>query len=193
MARKKSFNKDDVLERAMNLFWKQGFHATSMQDIVQNVGLSRSSLYESFGSKQGLFDQALGNYCRTNREGVKALLSNEKSVKSGIRNLLESSIHCTISDADKKGCFVVNSTTELVPGDDEMLKALSKNRASFEKVFFEFLQKGQATGEISPNKDIKTLSGLIYTVFSGLNVIAKLEKSPKKLMAQIDQIVGLLD
>ncbi|MBQ24844.1 TetR/AcrR family transcriptional regulator [Alcanivorax sp.] len=193
MARKKSFNKDDVLERAMNLFWKQGFHATSMQDIVQNVGLSRSSLYESFGSKQGLFDQALGNYCRTNREGVKALLSNEKSVKTGIRNLLESSIHCTISDADKKGCFVVNSTTELVPGDDEMLKALSKNRASFEKVFFEFLQKGQATGEIPPNKDIKTLSGLIYTVFSGLNVIAKLEKSPKKLMAQIDQIVGLLD
>ncbi len=177
----------------MNLFWKQGFHATSMQDIVQNVGLSRSSLYESFGSKQGLFDQALSNYCRTNREGVKALLSNEKSVKSGIRNLLESSIHCTISDADKKGCFVVNSTTELVPGDDEMLKALSKNRASFEKVFFEFLQKGQATGEIPPNKDIKTLSGLIYTVFSGLNVIAKLEKSPKKLMAQIDQIVGLLD
>jgi TetR/AcrR family transcriptional repressor of nem operon len=80
-----------------------------------------------------------------------------------------------------------------VPGDDEMLKALSKNRASFEKVFFEFLQKGQATGEIPPNKDIKTLSGLIYTVFSGLNVIAKLEKSPKKLMAQIDQIVGLLD
>jgi len=159
----------------MNLFWKQGFHATSMQDIVQNVGLSRSSLYESFGSKQGLFDQALGNYCRTNRAGVKALLSNEKSVKTGIRNLLESSIHCTISDADKKGCFVVNSTTELVPGDDEMLKALSKNRASFEKVFFEFLQKG------------------IYTVFSGLNVIAKLEKSPKKLMAQIDQIVGLLD
>ena len=193
MARKKSFNKDDVLERAMNLFWKQGFHATSMQDIVQNVGLSRSSLYESFGSKQGLFDQALGNYCRTNREGVKALLSSEKSVKTGIRNLLESSIHCTISDADKKGCFVVNSTTELVPGDDEMLKALSKNRASFEKVFFEFLQKGQATGEIPPNKDIKTLSGLIYTVFSGLNVIAKLEKSPKKLMAQIDQIVGLLD
>ena len=193
MARTKSFNKDDVLERAMNLFWKQGFHATSMQDIVQNVGLSRSSLYESFGSKQGLFDQALGNYCRTNREGVKALLSNEKSVKTGIRNLLESSIHCTISDADKKGCFVVNSTTELVPGDDEMLKALSKNRASFEKVFFEFLQKGQATGEIPPNKDIKTLSGLIYTVFSGLNVIAKLEKSPKKLMAQIDQIVGLLD
>ena len=193
MARKKSFNKDDVLERAMNLFWKQGFHATSMQDIVQNVGLSRSSLYESFGSKQGLFDQALGNYCRTNREGIKALLSNEKSVKTGIRNLLESSIHCTISDADKKGCFVVNSTTELVPGDDEMLKALSKNRASFEKVFFEFLQKGQATGEIPPNKDIKTLSGLIYTVFSGLNVIAKLEKSPKKLMAQIDQIVGLLD
>ena len=193
MARKKSFNKDDVLERAMNLFWKQGFHATSMQDIVQNVGLSRSSLYESFGSKQGLFDQALGNYCRTNREGVKALLSSEKSVKTGIRNLLESSIHCTISDADKKGCFVVNSTTELVPGDDEMLKALSKNRASFEKVFFEFLQKGQATGEIPPNKDIKTLSGLIYTVFSGLNVIAKLEKSPRKLMAQIDQVVGLLD
>lgn len=193
MARKKSFNEDDILERAMNLFWKQGFHATSMQDIVQHVGLSRSSLYESFGSKQGLFDQALGNYCRTNREGVKALLSNEKSVKTGIRNLLQSSIQCTISDADKKGCFVVNSTTELVPGDDEMIKALAKNRASFEKVFFEFLQKGQTAGEIPSSKDIKTLSGLIYTVFSGLNVVAKLDKSPKKLMAQIEQVVSLLD
>jgi len=89
----------------MNLFWKQGFHATSMQDIVQNVGLSRSSLYESFGSKQGLFDQALGNYCRTNREGVKALLSNEKSVKTGIRNLLESSIHCTISEIQPQSLY----------------------------------------------------------------------------------------
>ncbi len=193
MARQKSFDKSEVLEKAMTLFWKQGFHATSMQDLVQHVGLNRSSLYESFSSKKDLFDQSLDNYCRVNREGVKNLLSGETNTKDGIRKLLESSINCTISDEDKKGCFVVNSTTELVPGDDEIVKALAKNRASFEKVFHDFLLKGQKSGQIAADIDTKAMSGLIYTLFSGLNVMAKLDKSPRKLMAQIDLVLGLLD
>lgn len=193
MARQKSFNKDEVLERAMNLFWKQGFHATSMQDIVQYVGLSRSSLYESFASKKGLFDQSLDNYCRINRDGVKALLSSEANVKDGLRMLLESSISCTIDDDDRKGCFVVNSTTELIPGDEELVKALAKNRAVFEKLFHDFLLQAQKKGQLAADKDVKALSGLIYTLFSGLNVMAKLDKSPKKLMAQVDLVLSLLD
>lgn len=193
MARTKSFNKEDVVERAMNLFWKQGYHATSMQDIVKHVGLNRSSLYESFEGKKDLFDQSLDNYCRINREGVKTMLGNETSVKAGIRNLLHSSVACTLEDEERKGCFVVNSTTELVPDDEVLLKALSRNRVLFEKVFLGFMKKGVESGEIAPDKDIKTLSGLIYTLFSGLNVIAKLEKSPKKLMAQIDLVLELLD
>lgn len=193
MARAKSFNKEDVVERAMNLFWRQGYHATSMQDIVKHVGLNRSSLYESFEGKKDLFDQSLDNYCRINRDGVKTLLENESRVKNGIRNLLRSSVACTLEDEERKGCFVVNSTTELVPGDEELIKALARNRVLFEKVFEGFLKKGIESGEIPPDKDIKTLSGVVYTLFSGLNVIAKLEKTPRKLFSQIDMVLELLD
>lgn len=193
MPRTKQYNKDDVIERAMDLFWKQGFHATSMQDLVKHVGLNRSSLYESFENKKDLFDQALDAYCRNNQESVINLLSNETSAKVGIRKLLESSIVCIIKDDDKKGCFVVNSTTELIPGDESLLKNLAQNRELFEKVFYEFLLRGQKNGEISQDKDIKNLAGLIYTLFSGFSVIAKLDKSSKKLISQIDLIIELLN
>lgn len=193
MPRPKCFDKEEAIERAMHVFWKQGYHATSMQDLVKHVGINRSSIYETFESKQVLFEQALDRYCTSNRQGVIDLLSHESSAREGIRKLLTASITCSVQDKDKKGCFAVNSTTELIPDNGEFITALSENKRIFEKIFSDFLARGQLSGEISENKDIKALAGLIYTLFCGFSVVAKLEKSPRKLLAQVNLIMELLN
>lgn len=170
-----------------------GFHATSVQSLVSYLGINRSSLYESFESKEELFREALDTYCKEAKEGVRALLSQEINTKQGIKKLLEGSIVCTIIDPEKKGCFVVNTTAAITPEDGELIKALQKNRTHFEQVFYEFLLKGQQSGDIAADKNLRSLAGLIYTLFSGFSIIAKVEKKPEVLVAQVDLILGLLD
>ena len=62
MARTKDFDEDEVLTKAMNLFWLNGYNGTSMQDLVDGLGISRSSLYDTFGDKRSLFLKTLENY-----------------------------------------------------------------------------------------------------------------------------------
>ena len=62
MARTKDFDEDEVLDKAMYLFWNQGYNGTSMQDLVDGLGISRSSLYDTFGDKHSLFIKTLENY-----------------------------------------------------------------------------------------------------------------------------------
>ena len=193
MPRVKLFDENEVLKKASELFWKKGYHATSIQDLVSSLGINRGSLYDTYGGKKELFDKAFQLYRKTNTNGVVAVLESQNEVKKGFRNLFEKEINQTISDKDKKGCFVVNTTTELIPGENEMLKILQENKRFFENAFYEFLLKGQQNGEISKNKNLKTISRLFYIFISGLQVVAKVETNPKKLMNSVDEILILLD
>ncbi|HBS27336.1 MAG TPA: TetR/AcrR family transcriptional regulator [Gammaproteobacteria bacterium] len=193
MPRAKLFNKDEALNKAMELFWKKGYHATSMQDLVTHLSINRASLYDTFGGKQNLFDQSLKLYCDTNRDGTIKFLRSQKRVKEGFLKLFENAISKSTTDPDQKGCFVVNSTTELIPGEEHIKESLISNRAFFEGVFYEFLLSGQKNGEISKDKDIKSIASLIYTLLNGINVIAKIEPDQKKLLSSIRTALSLLD
>ena len=193
MTKTKLYDKDEMLQKAMTLFWKQGFHATSMQELVNYLGINRSSIYDSFGSKKNLFDDALEFYCNSAREATLELLNNEPKVKNGIMKLLESSIFCVIDDIDKKGCFVVNTASELIPGDRELLLALIKNKEIFETIFYEYLLKGKENGEITSDVDLKIISHLVYTMLCGINIVAKIQDDRKCLVEQITLVMNLLD
>lgn len=193
MPKVKLFNQEDVLQKAMELFWKSGYHATSIQDLVNHLGINRASLYDTYGGKKKLFDQSLELYCNTNREGMRQLLKSQDSVKQGFRKIFETAIAYSTTDIDRKGCFVVNSITELIPGDDPLKKALIKNRTSFVDIYYEFLLSGQQSGEISKDKDIRSIASLIYTLFSGIKVIGKIEPDHKNLLSSVDSILSLLD
>ncbi|MDF1696713.1 MAG: helix-turn-helix domain containing protein [Saprospiraceae bacterium] len=87
MPRVKLFDKDEVLEKAMHLFWERGYHATSIQDLVNHLGINRASLYDTFGGKQALFDSAFKHYRMTNTKAIKKFLHAEQDVKKGMRKL----------------------------------------------------------------------------------------------------------
>ena len=193
MPRVKLFDKNEVLSKATELFWKKGYHATSIQDLVSFLGINRASLYDTYGGKKELFYKAFHLYRTNNSNGITAYFETQNDVKKGFRDLFEMGINETITDIDHKGCFVVNTTTELIPGEEEMLKIIQDNKKVFEGIFYAFLLKGQQNGEIPKSKNIKNISSLFYTFYNGLKVVAKVETNPKELMNSVDEILLLLD
>jgi len=193
MPKTKLFNEDDVLSKALDIFWKKGYYATSMQDLVNHLGISRSSLYSIFECKRTLFDKALEQYCSINKNDTREFLQNQKNVKAGLSRLFEIAISESISDIDRKGCFVVNTTTELISRDRKIQDVLAENRSDFEEIFHEFLLSGKKSGEISKEKNLDVIASLIYTFYSGIKVVAKIEPDRKKLNSSVSILLSLLN
>ncbi len=193
MPRTKAFNEQEALERAMELFWRQGYHATSVQDLVSALGINRSSLYDTFGDKQQLFERAFAHYRKQNTEGMRAFLNSHHKVRQGLRALFTQAIDATVRDKERKGCFVVNVTTELVPGDEAIHRILAENRRTFEDLFFTYLKAGEERGEIPAGKDLRAIATLLFTLYNGLKVVGKIAPDRRQLQASVEAALGLLD
>ncbi len=193
MPRVKLFDKNEALNKAMHLFWKQGYSATSIQDLVNHLGINRASIYDTFGDKEKLFFSAFENYRKTNTDAIAKFFESQSNVREGFQKLFEFSIDESIRDADKKGCFVVNTTTELIPGDEKIVKIVRENKKTFERLFFDYLKHGEAHGQIPEGKDLKALASLIYTLYNGMRVISKVETNKKELMNSVKTVLVLLD
>jgi len=193
MPRVKLFDENEVLTKAMNLFWKKGYAATSVQDLINHLGINRASLYDTFGDKEQLFKKSFELYRKNNIEGLKQFFDSQKNVRKGFERLFENAIEEAVNDQDRKGCFVVNTTTELVPNDDSIAVILENNKSDFENMFFEYLQKGKEAGQIKTDKDLKSIAALFYTLYNGLRVVSKVQPNAKNLTDTINIALSVLD
>lgn len=192
MPRTKSYNETEVLERAMELFWQKGFHATSIQDLVSHLGVHRGSLYGQFGDKKQLFDASLLHYRKINTEKIKDLLSKQTSIKEGFRNLLYNAVEDNQHDNDKKGCFMVNAATELASQDPEIKTILKGNHETLTQLFADFIENGQQKGQIDKSKNPNHIANLIFTFFCGIVVIGKIQNHKEDILSSIDTILKIL-
>ena len=192
MPRKREFDETEILTKAMELFWRKGYHATSIQDLVDHLGVNRASLYNTFGGKHELFEQAFEQYRSTNKQAILSFLNEQKSVVEGLRALFRTSVTQSVVDSEQKGCFVVNTTTELVPGDEVIRKKLNENRATFEKIFRDQLRKAAERGEISSENDFDALASMLFCYYNGLKVVTKLESDEQALNASVDAMLSAI-
>nr|WP_298995334.1 TetR/AcrR family transcriptional regulator [uncultured Allomuricauda sp.] len=193
MPRTKQFNEREVLNRAMELFWEKGFHATSIQDLVSHLGINRASLYDTFGGKEALFNQAFQEYRNSSGNMVKGLLESESSVKKAFKKLFNFAIQETVNDTSRKGCFVVNTTTELIPGDEVIHNILCENLENGAETFTSVIQKGIDQGEIDISKNAKDLGLMLFTFYNGFRVVSKIDADPKKLQRMVTTALSVLD
>ncbi|GLU42948.1 TetR/AcrR family transcriptional regulator [Allomuricauda sp. NBRC 101325] len=193
MPRTKQFNEEEILKKAMELFWERGFHATSIQNLVTCLGINRASLYDTFGGKEELFNKVFEHYRKQSSEEVRATFENENSVKAGFCRLFENAIEKAQLDQAQKGCFVVNTTTELIPGDEAIHDALRKNKENAENLFIEHIRKGIESGEIDASKDADSIGTMLFALFSGLQVMAKVDSDPIKLRKLVKSGLSVLD
>ena len=178
---------------AMELFWEKGFHATSINDLVAHLGINRASIYDTYGGKQELFNSAFDQYQLISRKTLDDLLTAEVTVKQGFLNLFHLAIQQALTDDCHKGCFVVNTITELVPGDAVIEHKLMENSATVEHVFADYIQKGIENGELNIAKNPKVLASTIFALYSGLMVLAKIEQNETKLKDVVATGLSVLD
>ena len=173
MARTKDFNEEEVLEKALNIFWQRGYNGTSMQDLVDGLGISRSSMYDTYTDKYTLFVKSLERYREKTAGEMMRTVSEGPSAKAGIKKILQSVVNESVFDKSPRGCFIVNTCVEGAPHDQAVAKIVQENMQDAEDVFYLAIKKGQDSGEIPTRNDARALARFIINTINGIRVTAK--------------------
>ncbi len=173
MARTKDFDEDEVLKKAVDLFWLKGYSATSMQDLVDSLGISRSSLYDTYGDKHTLFIKALERYQREVSSVFCNIINSDLPAKEIVKELLEMIVGELVSDKAHKGCFLVNAEVEVAPHDPEANQIICAGDQQVEDTFYLVIKQGQEKGEIKNKEDARALARFTFNTVKGIRVTAK--------------------
>ncbi len=190
MPRAKKFDEKEVLQKAMLLFWRKGYHDTSIADLIAFLGSSNASIYHTFGGKRQLYLRAFQWYREINYEGLKVFLSTQEDTITGLRGVFQKIISDDCQDPDGKGCFIVNTTIELVPMDAELERIIAGHQRKTEALFRGFIERGQNRGQISADKNSQTLASLLYTLMTGLRVMAKTKPKLQESFATVETVLA---
>jgi TetR/AcrR family transcriptional repressor of nem operon len=192
MPRTKQFDEDVVLERAMNLFWSRGFEATSMQALVDNMGINRGSLYGTFEDKRTLFERALERYDGAYRRDRFDRLETRYRPRRALEVFLAQVIDESIEDEERRGCFIVNTALELAPHDPEIAAYVEQVRKEIVDSLTRIIRRGQESGEIRSSEEAQTLARTLLTVAFGLRVWARIAPRRKEMEQTMRAALALL-
>jgi TetR/AcrR family transcriptional regulator, transcriptional repressor for nem operon len=191
--RPRSFDEQEVVARARDLFWSRGYGATSVRDLVDGLGVERGSLYGAFGDKRQLFLQAVALYIRENQERLEAVLAAGPVLPTLRRVLTEPASLTSGSGNDRhRGCLVGNTTAELVPGDDDAKALVAAAYAGFVQVVSEALRRGQASGEVITTATPEAQALLLQMLFQGSTLISRAGIDREQLNQSIDVLIDSL-
>ena len=171
MSRPPSFDRTEKVKEAMDLFREQGYEATSVQDLVDHLGLNRSSLYNAFGGKHDLYLEAL-DYCRqAEREALSEHLRQAPGAVAGIRRAFEAVVEQVTSDPC--GCLTTNATVECATSDPSTQERACETLSAMQSLFREAVERAQEKGDVDPHRDPEALGHYLTNAYNGLYLTAK--------------------
>jgi TetR/AcrR family transcriptional repressor of nem operon len=173
MARTKNFNKEEALNKALQLFWSKGYHATSMQDLVDQMQINRSSLYDTFGDKHRVYIEALKQYQQNNTQNLIQQFTQTKDIKATIAGVFNCIINGITTCDTKTGCFMVNTSIEMAAFDKEIDQIISENNSTVQVALHKTLTEAQSRGELSSDKDTLAISHFIMNTITGIQVSSR--------------------
>jgi len=192
MPRHKEFDREEVVLKAMMVFWNKGYEASSMQDLVDRMKINRFSLYETFKSKHELFLEALQAYyenvaipffhrLKDSTEGLKAIESILMELVSGIK-----------SGQSSNGCLMCNTIAELGARKDKRTTIiLEKSLKAIEGCFYEALSRARQLGEISKSVNASEYAKVLVGYTTGLLIVAKV-LSEKEMRKSVKAAIGAI-
>lgn len=171
MARPREFNPDDVLETAMGVFWRKGYEATSIGDLVSATRVGRASLYAAFGGKHRLFVAALRRYQGRVMGDLVRTLDATSSGSRAIQRVLRlaARIHAT----QRRGCLILNSAVELGPYDREVVRCVEGCFAELEAAFARALRRAHAAGELPRRHHPRHAARFLVSAVQGMGVVGR--------------------
>jgi len=188
----KQFDVKETLSKAMEAFWSRGFVATSMQDLVDTMGINRASIYSTYGDKRTLFLQALNHYDETYRRSLLNQIRTENTPRNAIMTLFEGVVHETLINGNRTGCLLVNTALELSPHDEEIAEVVARSLEETEEFFEDLVERAQELGEvpasIGPGETARGLMNLLLA----LRVLSRSRPEQTTLRAVVKQAEDLL-
>ncbi len=192
MPRTKEFEPEAALHSAMELFWRQGYEATSMRDLLEGMGIGRGSFYDTFGDKRSLFLAALDRFETTRTAWIPAVLEESESPVEAIRNVFERTVDGLVGFDPRRGCLLANSAVELAPHDPEVAQRISDYIRRTEDAFEQALQRTRTGGKIRKHKDPRALARFLVNNLHGLRVMARAGVDRETLEDTVEVALGAL-
>ncbi len=171
--RPSKFDRDELVETVMNKFWEEGYNNVSLNEIAQEAGLTRASLYHSFGSKDELFLLTLREYAKGSPEHILHNMPEGMTVGRALFQMFDEACKMRAADKKNRGCFFTNCVNELVATDlpvkDELLKMMAQQK----KLISSVIKKAISSGELPAGADAKTLTNLMISFIHGFGTFSK--------------------
>jgi len=192
MAGQRQFDRDEVLDHAVAVFWRNGYQATSIQDLVEATGINRGSLYTTFGDKQGLFLAVLERYSERFGRPMMAEL-NDPNPRRAVERMLEAIVRRTSDSRWPRGCLFTNTSLECPSAGDDISRKIAEQIGQQESAIYQVLRKAQAEGLIGQSQDARALARFFVGVAHGLNAVNKAAPDPAILKDMVKVAMRVWD
>ena len=181
MGRPKGFNREEVLEKAMSVFWKHGFADTSLQDLERATRVNKSGLYTEFRDKEDLFMACLRHYLES--QGNRGLLTKGPLGWKNVENFLKNG---PLYKGEQQGCFSVNSMREFAILPDEAYAVVTENRALLQHLLAMNIEAEKPT--MAPS----AIAEMVLSYFSGLCIERNLKSGKSSSTRKIKSFMTAL-
>lgn len=184
------FDPQQALEAATRIFWQRGYNATSLEDLLAVMDLSKSSFYQAFGCKFELFKRCLENYRDASADQLRSLLDQAPSGWEFIKQVFESVADGTGAPMGRAGCLLINTASEFAQREPRISALVARSLERIEDLFYAAVCRAQGEGKIPPNADARSLALFLTTNLGGLKGMARAGASPDKMHAVITVILN---
>jgi TetR/AcrR family transcriptional repressor of nem operon len=194
VARTKEFDPDAALQSALELFWRRGYEATSMADLVEHLGIGRASIYATFGCKHDLYLKAMDRYAETRDPLLLSDLSQPGPALPAVRALVRRFAAEAASPGDRlNGCFITNTAAELAPHDPAAARRVEISWEHVETPLHSALVRARAQGELPEDRDPRALARMLFVLLQGIRIVGKASNDPARVRDAAEQALALLD
>lgn len=193
MSRTALYNRSEALERALQLFWQKGFHATSMKDIEQALDMRPGSIYAAFGNKDGLFQEALDHYAQAGLTALERILASHESPLLGLAAYLRELGGIRDRNIPSQACMLVKSLLELGAREQSALEKVEKLLAGMEARFIECFVAAQRLGELDNELDPTRLGRRLQAEIMGIRAFAQRDVDSAAVHALADDMASSIE
>lgn len=192
MARPREFDEGAVLDAAAQCFWRRGYEATSVRDLIENTGLTGASLYNAFGDKRALYHKALDHYVESS---IVERIHRCKGLtpREALSAFFEEILSRSLGDPEHKGCMLVNAALDVAPHDPAFAEVVAKVLVSVEQFFLNCIEDGQAEGTITHAQSADNLARHLLGMLMGIRVLARVRPERALLQGAVDSVLAVLD
>lgn len=193
MGRQREFDEDHALAAATQVFWQQGFDASSMPTLLDAMGLSKSSFYEAFGSKDALFERCINGYADRMIFELRAMLERSPSGLKFIRGVLLGVADQTKDETTRLGCLIMNTATEFGQREPAVARMVTQHLGRFEDVFARALERAKDEGEWRTSRPTKSMARFLVCGLSGLKTMVKAGASRANIRETASLLLSVLE